>query len=208
MKNKIIFTWTKNWLKNKKISCSVFNEVSGTNAMAKNQLDSLILSDKSCREHVFLAAKQSQGKGQRKNIWLDSDLMITWLWNADSKITTPDLCENLVLDLLESLSSVWPQLPYKIKKPNDLCLENKKIAGLLLEVIDISHKKIFIVGLGLNVFCHPKNINATDLQSYLPTKKDSSSASQIQKNSLQPIICEQKWSQFLNGLRAAWEKRL
>ncbi|MBI3858171.1 MAG: biotin--[acetyl-CoA-carboxylase] ligase, partial [Planctomycetes bacterium] len=52
----------------------------------------------------------------------------------------------------------------QIRFPNDVMLEGKKIAGILVEARFISSRPdMFIVGIGLNVNAHPAGMNATSL---------------------------------------------
>jgi BirA family biotin operon repressor/biotin-[acetyl-CoA-carboxylase] ligase len=52
----------------------------------------------------------------------------------------------------------------QIRFPNDVMLDGKKIAGILVEARFISSKPdMFIVGVGLNVNAHPADMNATSL---------------------------------------------
>ena len=44
-----------------------------------------------------------------------------------------------------------------IKKPNDLLIENKKICGILQEVIEYNNDKFLITGIGINTFVAPFN---------------------------------------------------
>jgi BirA family biotin operon repressor/biotin-[acetyl-CoA-carboxylase] ligase len=52
----------------------------------------------------------------------------------------------------------------QIRFPNDVMLEGKKIAGILVEARFISSRPdVFIVGIGLNVNAHPPDMNAASL---------------------------------------------
>jgi BirA family biotin operon repressor/biotin-[acetyl-CoA-carboxylase] ligase len=52
----------------------------------------------------------------------------------------------------------------QIRFPNDVMLDGKKIAGILVEARFISSRPdMFIVGIGLNVNGHPEDMNATSL---------------------------------------------
>jgi len=52
----------------------------------------------------------------------------------------------------------------QIRFPNDVMLDGKKIAGILVEARFISSRPdMFIVGVGLNVNAHPPDMNATSL---------------------------------------------
>ena len=51
-----------------------------------------------------------------------------------------------------------------IRFPNDVMLQGRKIAGILVEARFISSRPdVFIVGLGMNVNAHPPDVNATSL---------------------------------------------
>lgn len=52
----------------------------------------------------------------------------------------------------------------QIRFPNDVLLDGRKIAGILVEARFISARPdVFIVGIGLNVTGHPPGVNATSL---------------------------------------------
>jgi BirA family biotin operon repressor/biotin-[acetyl-CoA-carboxylase] ligase len=52
----------------------------------------------------------------------------------------------------------------RIRFPNDVLLDGRKIAGILVEARFISSRPdVFIVGIGLNVNAHPPDLNATSL---------------------------------------------
>ena len=54
----------------------------------------------------------------------------------------------------------------KIKKPNDLLIDGKKICGILQEVIEHKKKKYLITGIGINTKISPlnKNFKCTSLK--------------------------------------------
>jgi BirA family biotin operon repressor/biotin-[acetyl-CoA-carboxylase] ligase len=45
----------------------------------------------------------------------------------------------------------------KIKWPNDLTHNNKKICGILQEVVNYNDKRFLVVGIGVNTNLDPKN---------------------------------------------------
>jgi BirA family biotin operon repressor/biotin-[acetyl-CoA-carboxylase] ligase len=52
----------------------------------------------------------------------------------------------------------------RIRFPNDVMLDGRKIAGILVEARFISSRPdVFIVGIGLNVNAHPPEMNATSM---------------------------------------------
>ena len=56
----------------------------------------------------------------------------------------------------------------KIKQPNDLLVKNKKICGILQEVIEHNNNKFLITGIGINTFVAPcnKKFSSTCLNSH------------------------------------------
>ena len=57
----------------------------------------------------------------------------------------------------------------KVKKPNDLIIDKKKICGILQELIEINGKKYLIVGIGVNIVKSPqiKDYKTTYVNKYL-----------------------------------------
>ena len=139
---------------------------------------------------VFLVAHQTQGRGQGHRVWQNSDLMISFLWDRDLKNIYKINSKSFAQALSVALKNVWPALPLTVKAPNDLLLNQKKLAGILLEVISQGPKTALIVGLGLNVFSHPKNLVASHL-------------AENTKN-----INPKTWEFFLTQLLFLWNKTL
>ena len=56
----------------------------------------------------------------------------------------------------------------QIKKPNDILINNKKVCGILQEIIFKEGRKYLIVGIGINVSSSPKinNYSTTSLNKY------------------------------------------
>lgn len=81
----------------------------------------------------------------------------------------PVLVPRVGLALLRSVKTVWPFLDWSLKSPNDLFLNDKKIAGLLLETLSQGDEYRLIVGLGFNILQSPADLDtATHLVQELP----------------------------------------
>ena len=79
----------------------------------------------------------------------------------------PNLSWDFARDLLSAAKAAWPCILWRAKPPNDLYIKDKKIAGILPEILDQGAGRALILGLGLNVFSHPAGIpNAGHLQGY------------------------------------------
>ena len=110
------------------------------------------------RARIAQARKQTAGRGSGSRRWLssrDQGLYISFLaypnWSARvSRIL------NIVgvLAVIESLRSlVPPELLVEARLPNDVLLDKKKVAGILVELSTLGPEiKWAIVGIGINVF--------------------------------------------------------
>ena len=176
--------WTQNWLEQNQIPFHFLEQAKSSNDLAKDKAFQALSSPT-----VFLVHQQTQGRGQGDNSWEDSDLMISFLWGkgVDSIKTSSSL--DYTKDLYQALKKTWPLTRLKIKAPNDLYLNNKKVSGILLEVLNQGSKIALVVGLGLNVFSCPKSLEA----AYL-----SEQAKNINQNT---------WFIFLDHLFSLWNQR-
>lgn len=119
-------------------------------------------------DEVFLCDKQTKGRGRLGRIWESQafkDGLMTLVDQSPQK-TEKAYQVTLVagLSLLESLMKSYPDLNLKLKWPNDLICNDKKLAGLLCEIKD--KKKLLIIGLGININSK-KNDFSTELQDKL-----------------------------------------
>ncbi len=98
---------------------------------------------------VLLTHEQTSGRGRRGNVWSSppgDNLTFSILVRPDEpKALWPRLALATGLALAEALESLGCQPG--IKWPNDLWLDNRKVAGILVE----AGEDFAIVGIGLNV---------------------------------------------------------
>ena len=179
-----ISLWTKNWLTKKKLPFCFFEKAESSNDLAKARA-----FKKEPDGFAFLVHQQTKGRGYEDKIWQNSDLTISFLWEKNLREITVNSCEFFALDLKKALQKTWPALPLSVKAPNDLFLDSKKAAGILLEFVRQGSKTALIIGLGLNVFSRPKNLPA----GFLAEKT---------KN-----IHPKTWESFLEQLLSLWNKR-
>lgn len=112
---------------------------------------------------------QTHGKGYAGNQWLSPDnqnLTFSFLLkNLDLKDQA--YLNRWVANCLHQFLTDW-QFPVKVKWPNDLILNRKKLGGILIEN-RIKHDKIdfSVIGIGLNVFQRDFGmLNATSLACF------------------------------------------
>lgn len=127
-----------------------FEEIGSTNDYAKS------VSEKAV-EHglVVIADRQTQGKGSRGRQWISPPNSGIWM----SIVLKPGfgLLQAREISLLTSYSIVKTlrekyALPVKIKWPNDLVYNQRKVAGILTEPsADGDSLKYIVIGIGINV---------------------------------------------------------
>lgn len=128
------------------------NAIPSTNSFLKELAETQTIDNFT----IVVAKDQYKGKGQRGNVWQsESGKNLTFsMFVGDIKLDnfSPFLISIMVpVSIVEVLSELnLRQL--KIKWPNDILSENKKIGGILIETIFKSKNDISaIIGVGLNV---------------------------------------------------------
>lgn len=138
----------------------VYNSTSSTNEIAWQYATG---SDNNSL--VIFAEEQTAGKGRMGNKWL-------------SRPAESILCSTLLLDLTIDAELIAitaavataaaikrsTETIAKIKWPNDIILNDKKVAGILLESRMIDDKPVYVLGIGINCSQQPAFFENKDLQ--------------------------------------------
>ena len=128
------------------------NAIDSTNTFLKQLATSEVVENFT----VVSAEHQTNGKGQRGSEWLiesGKNLTFSVLYSkiANSKTNLFTLNVIVALSVVEGLQNVSSK-EFKIKWPNDILAENKKIAGILIENSIKSQTEVqSIIGIGINV---------------------------------------------------------
>jgi len=164
----------KNW-QYKNFLIHHFDEVQSTNDLAI----SLVKNRNIFANEIILANQQSKGRGRYNRQWISEIGNLYFSLVLDGKIanknlglnqiSTLSLVANIALNLTIKTISQAQNIEINIanKWPNDLLIENKKVAGILLENIIINNNCEFIIlGIGVNINNNPQNtlFQATNLQ--------------------------------------------
>ena len=155
-KRKTVGQMTQAWAQEQSISCLYLPQTSSTNALAKDKFYPLIVTD-----------HQTEGRGRGDHSWEDIqglNLLSSWSFPL-SNSPSPVLSLRIGYALFQSLQSSFPHRAWSLKAPNDIFLEDKKIAGLLIEIFQVDQQIRLIVGLGLNLFADPQLPTSTHLES-------------------------------------------
>ena len=151
--------WLRELLTETQLPFEYLTETSSTNLLAKAQAFQTDFK-------IFLTEKQQAGRGTKGRTWQDSDLMITCLFTRHQIKNLKNLDIKFTEDIHACCQEIWPKLPWKIKKPNDIYLQDKKVAGLLVEILEQPPQVSLIVGLGFNVLRPAPLPEATSLKTW------------------------------------------
>lgn len=139
-------------------------EVPSTNSWAKNALSEGTLLPNT----VIVAGTQTAGRGQLQTLWHDApgkNLLLS-LVIAPKQLAVANfftLNEAVSLALMDVLQ---PIVATKIKWPNDVLIDTKKLAGVLIETVvkgKIIQSAIIGIGLNVNQMHFSADFNATSL---------------------------------------------
>jgi BirA family biotin operon repressor/biotin-[acetyl-CoA-carboxylase] ligase len=114
---------------------------------------------------IVLAGQQLASYGQHGRRWIGNivgDLYLSCaLKITDNLRNHPTIfAQYVATELCEMLSNIFP-IDVKIKWPNDILVQSKKIGGLLLKVMRNDHDIISaVLGIGINMLFAPKIENS------------------------------------------------
>lgn len=110
------------------------------------------------------AEEQTQGRGRFNRSWLSpkgANIYITYFFTHKKNQTDlNNLPQLLCLSIVKMLHH--QNLFSQIKWPNDIFVHEKKIAGILCEVIDLHDQHGVIIGAGINVNMSKKELDSID----------------------------------------------
>jgi len=152
--------------------------VDSTNTFAKDY----IAKNSPIDGTVILADDQFAGRGQIGNVWVsepNKNLTFSIIYRTVFLAASEQFFLNMAISLgictlIEKELKKDANKSVKIKWPNDIYVDNKKIAGILIEnTISGMHLNYSVIGIGLNVNQQdfPEGLSATSL--YLEIGKEA-----------------------------------
>ena len=127
--------------------------VNSTNDIAIN-----LIKQKNIKAGFVLAEKQKKGRGQRGKKWISykGNLFVSIFFSLEKINLTLKQLTKTNTKLIIKLISQYYKKKIKLKLPNDILINKKKICGIFQETIQKNDNKYLIVGIGLNLIKSPK----------------------------------------------------
>ena len=148
---------------------------------------------------LVLAEQQTAGRGRRGRDWVSppaQNIYLSLAWPVKSFAQLEGLSLVVGLALYRVLKSSLPNLDSGLKWPNDLLVNGKKCAGILLEIVgDPSDKCHVIIGVGINV-----NMQQATIEQAWTSLREANQQQVIGRNQL--LVS------FVNQLKSVLEQHL
>ena len=130
----------------KDLECHFFDSIESTNLFLTNRTFSN-------KVQLCVTREQTQGKGQYGRHWesqKDSSILFSIRRNFPQECNLNGLSLVVGLAIIKILEQQCLVEGFKIKWPNDIYFENKKLAGVLLESQMQSENQSVVIGVGIN----------------------------------------------------------
>ncbi|NHI02446.1 hypothetical protein DYY67_0485 [Candidatus Nitrosotalea sp. TS] len=168
---------------------------------------------------IVISEQQTHGRGRRNRKWFSprGGIWLSVLLKPNFEISQASLFPMLTsLALAIAIEKVLKLRP-KLKWPNDLTLNNKKVAGILVDAsIESNQIDYLVIGVGINFKIQPSTISKIVKNSgnfygitTLVKKKEKADPILLLQSFLHEL--EQLYSKLvagnLDGIKNEWEKR-
>ena len=142
--------------------------VDSTNRAASLLIAEQQTAQKTATGAIILSEYQTAGRGRRGKDWVSpfaSNLYLSMIWDFEQGATA---LQGLSLSMGVAVSRALKQLgvhQVQLKWPNDIYVDNKKLGGILLEMVgDPAGYCTVIIGIGINVAMPTEIGNEIDQQ--------------------------------------------
>ena len=127
-----------------------YKQVSSTNDIAMKKIR------QGYNAGVVISDKQTRGRGQHGKKWISNkgNLFFSVFFIINKKIQISRLVINN-LRIIKKILSKYIKSKIKIKRPNDIIVNKKKICGILNETLFYNDLKFLIIGIGINIVSSP-----------------------------------------------------
>ena len=108
---------------------------------------------------IVISNLQTKGRGTMGKKWISYNGNFFASIFFELKKSMPDFKEFSLINpvIIKKLLNEYSSHEVKIKWPNDLMIKNRKVCGILQELITFEKKFFLIIGIGINTIRSPKN---------------------------------------------------
>ncbi len=171
-------------------------------------------SDHMGKRYAVLAEKQESGRGRRGRTWVSpfgKNIYLSLLWSFGGGLASLEGLSLIIAIAVERALADLGVEGAKLKWPNDVYLNNKKLAGILLEVSgEYSGHCQVVIGVGLNVKLSDYDAESIDQ----PWAQLSEQIHQVDRNKIAACVInhliqaiEQFDKQGFSSFREYWTER-
>ena len=150
----------------RKVECFVFDAIPSTN-------DFLLQKGFGENTQICVTREQIKGKGQHGRSWAcqkDASVLLSIRYNFDSNCYLGGLSLAVGLAVIQTLEQDYGLEGFKLKWPNDILFNDKKLSGILIENQTQGTTQSAVIGLGLN-YCVDEKLECktpwTDLSNMM-----------------------------------------
>ena len=150
-----------------------YKKVSSTNDIAMQKIR------QGYKSGVIISDKQTRGRGQHGKKWVSNkgNLFFSIFFIISKKIQISRLVISN-LRIIKKVLSNYIKSKIKIKRPNDITVNKKKVCGILNETLFYNDLKFLVIGIGINIVSSP------DIRDYPTTNLNEVTNRRVSKTKL------------------------
>ena len=141
-----------------------FKSVGSTNDLCRDECK------KQLKPALITADKQTAGRGRNQKKWESPQGNISFSYGFFSEKPHPALSLSAGLKTTIAIEKVFDKY-VKLKWPNDLIFESKKIGGILVETENFENKFLVVIGIGINLKVNPNEPHWGDLDESISNEE-------------------------------------
>tara|TARA_B100000579_G_C22799390_1_gene838897 strand:+ start:825 stop:1565 length:741 start_codon:yes stop_codon:yes gene_type:complete len=119
----------------------------------------------------MFADEQTEGIGRRGNKWISpkGNIYLSFLFNYNLSIQDHFIFTAITANSIINFLSMFINENINIKWPNDISINDSKIAGIITEIVEKNNTKYIIIGIGINIIKSPEisNYKTCCLKDYI-----------------------------------------
>jgi len=160
-----------------------------------------IIRSKKNSEGIVVSSFQTKGRGTMGKKWISYKGNFFASIFFELKKSMPDFKEFSLINpvIIKKILNEYSSHQVKIKWPNDLLIKNRKVCGILQELIKFEKKFFLIVGIGINTVRSPKTTSFKGISLVESSNKliDNSEILQNLKKNYETIFYNYKFNKKL-----------